>query len=84
VLKKGKSILVIVAVISVIVLSFISVSFADKKPKVVVVLKAADSQYWEIMKAGIEKGFKDFGIDGKVLIPKEASPKEQVELLKQT
>ncbi|MDQ1002932.1 ribose transport system substrate-binding protein [Neobacillus niacini] len=83
-LKKGKSILVIVAVISVIVLSFISVSFADKKPKVVVVLKAADSQYWEIMKAGIEKGFKDFGIDGKVLVPKEASPKEQVELLKQT
>jgi ribose transport system substrate-binding protein len=84
VLKKGKGILVIVAVISVIVLSFISVSFADKKPMVVVVLKAADSQYWEIMKAGIEKGFKDFGIDGKVLVPKEASPKEQVELLKQT
>jgi ribose transport system substrate-binding protein len=84
VLKKGKSILVIGAVMVVIVLSFISVSFADKKPTVVVVLKAADSQYWEIMRAGIEKGFKDFGIDGKVLVPKEASPKEQLELLTKT
>lgn len=49
-----------------------------------VVLKASDSQYWEIMRAGIEKGFKDFGFDGKVLVPNEASPKEQLELLTQT
>jgi ribose transport system substrate-binding protein len=83
VLKKEKIILVMGAVISVIVLGFISVSFADKKPTVVVVLKAADSEYWKIMKAGIEKGFKDFGIDGKVLEPSEATPKEQVKLLKQ-
>jgi ribose transport system substrate-binding protein len=71
-------------VMAVIVLSYISVSFADKKPTAVVVLKADDSQYWDIMKAGIEKGFKDFGIDGKVLVPKEASPKEQLELLTKT
>jgi ribose transport system substrate-binding protein len=71
-------------VMAVIILSFISVSFADKKPTAVVVLKADDSQYWDIMKAGIEKGFKDFGIDGKVLIPSEASPKEQLELLTKT
>jgi ribose transport system substrate-binding protein len=75
-------ILIIGAVISVIALGFISVTQADKKPTVVVVLKAADGEYWEIMKAGIEKGFKDFGIDGKVIEPKEAIPQEQAELLK--
>jgi ribose transport system substrate-binding protein len=84
VLKKGKVMLVMGAVISVMVLGFISISFADKKPTVVVVLKAADSEYWKIMKAGIEKGFKDFGIDGKVMVPSEATPQEQVELLKKT
>jgi ribose transport system substrate-binding protein len=84
VLKKGKITLVIGAVISVIILGFISVTFADKKPTVVVVLKAADSQYWHIMKAGMEKGFKDFGINGKVMVPSEASPQKQVELLIKT
>jgi ribose transport system substrate-binding protein len=84
VLKKGKVMLVMGAVISVMVLGFISISFADKKPTVVVVLKAADSEYWKIMKAGIEKGFKDFGIDGKVMVPSEATPQEQVELLNKT
>lgn len=72
------------AVISIIVLGFISVSFADKKPTVVVVLKASDSEYWKIMKAGIEKGFKDFRINGKVILPSEATPQEQVELLSKT
>lgn len=76
--------LVIGAVISVIVLSFISFSYAKNKPTVVVVLKGTDSQYWKIMKAGLEKGFKDFGIDGKIVIPSEATPKKQVELLKKT
>lgn len=77
-------ILVMCAVMAVMVLGFISITLADKKPTVVVVLKASDSQYWKIMKAGIEKGFKDFGIDGKVMIPSEATPQEQVELLNKT
>jgi ribose transport system substrate-binding protein len=84
VLKKGKLIWVIGAVISVMVLSFISVTFADKKPTVVVVLKEEDSQYWRIMKAGVEKGFKDFDIDGKVIVPSATTPQKQVELLMKT
>ncbi|WHY03247.1 sugar ABC transporter substrate-binding protein [Neobacillus sp. DY30] len=83
-LKKGKVIFGIGAVISVILLGFISVTLADKKPTVIVVLKASDSQYWKIMQAGMEKGFKDFGIDGKVLVPSEVSPQEQAVLLKKT
>ncbi|WP_052427507.1 sugar ABC transporter substrate-binding protein [Neobacillus niacini] len=83
-LKNWKIILVIGAVISVIVLGFISVTLADKKPTVVVVLKEGESEYWKIMKAGIEKGFKDFDIDGKVIFPSESTTQEQADLLKKT
>ena len=76
--------MVIGAVISVVVLGFISVTFAVKKPTVVVVLKKGDSQYWEIMKAGMEKGFKDFGIDGKVIVPNDSTTKKQSQLLIKT
>jgi ribose transport system substrate-binding protein len=69
------------AVISAMVLSFISVSFADKKPTVVVVLKEGNTEYWRIMKAGIEKGFKDFDIDGKVMVPTDSTAQEQADLL---
>ena len=79
--KKKKISLVIGIVISVVVLGFISVTIAVKKPTVVVVIKKDDSQYWEIMKAGMEKGFKDFDIDGKVIVPNDATTKKQAELL---
>ncbi|TDL65050.1 sugar ABC transporter substrate-binding protein [Rhodococcus qingshengii] len=80
-LKKGKIYLIMGAVISVMVLSFISISFADKKPTVVVVLKEGNTEYWRIMKAGIEKGFKDFDIDGKVMVPTDSTAQEQADLL---
>ncbi|MEH7130546.1 substrate-binding domain-containing protein [Neobacillus drentensis] len=79
--KKKKISLVIGIVISVVVLGFISVTIAVKKPTVVVVIKKDDSQYWEIMKAGMEKGFKDFDIDGKVIVPNDSTTKKQAELL---
>jgi ribose transport system substrate-binding protein len=81
VLKKGKTYLIIGAVISVMVLSFLSVTLADKKPTVVVVLKEGNTEYWRIMKAGIEKGFKDFDIDGKVMVPTDSTAEEQSDLL---
>ncbi|WHZ05724.1 substrate-binding domain-containing protein [Neobacillus sp. YX16] len=80
-LKKGNIYLIMGAVISVMVLSFISVTFADKKPTVVVVLKKGNTEYWRIMKAGIEKGFKDFDIDGKVMVPTDSTAQEQADLL---
>jgi ribose transport system substrate-binding protein len=48
---------------------------------VVVVLKKGNTEYWRIMKAGIEKGFKDFDIDGKVMVPSDATAQEQADLL---
>lgn len=80
-LKKGKIYLIMGSVISVMVLSFISVSFADKRPTVVVVLKEGNTEYWRIMKAGIEKGFKDFDINGKVMVPTDSTAQEQADLL---
>jgi len=51
------------------------------RPKVIVVVKEEKSEFWEIVTAGAEKGFEDFGIDGKVLAPKNGLPEEQNEIL---
>ncbi|MDQ0199420.1 sugar ABC transporter substrate-binding protein [Neobacillus ginsengisoli] len=82
--KKGKLVLLVTVIISVIVFGFISKSLVDDKPKVVLVLKGLNSQYWQIVKAGAEKAFKDFGIDGKVIGPSDGSAKEQGRLLEKT
>jgi ribose transport system substrate-binding protein len=81
VLKRGKIAIIVSVVISVIVIGLITKSFADEKPNVVVVFKDFNSQYWEILKAGTEKGFRDFGINGKVVAPLEGTVEEQVDLL---
>ena len=56
--------------------------FIEEKPKVVVVLRILDLQYWEVIKAGAEKGFEDLGIDGKVVATKNGTIEEQMDLLK--
>src|SRR6476620_5540343 len=56
--------------------------FIEEKPKVVVVLRILDFQYWEVIKAGAEKGFEDLGIDGKVVATKNGTIEEQMDLLK--
>ncbi|WP_165350787.1 sugar ABC transporter substrate-binding protein [Ectobacillus funiculus] len=49
------------------------------EPKVVVVLQEMDSQYWNIVKAGAEKGFQEFDINGKVVAPGNTSKKDVLE-----
>jgi ribose transport system substrate-binding protein len=56
--------------------------FIEEKPKVVVVLRILDLQYWEVIKAGAEKGFEDLGIDGKVVATKNGTIEEQMDLLR--
>ena len=82
--KNGKLVILVGAVISVIIICFISKSFADERPKVVIVLKNMDTQYWEIVKAGAEKAFSDFGMEGKVIGPLDGSTREQRRLLEKT
>ena len=54
----------------------------NDKPKVVVVLKELDSQYWKIVKGGVEKGFRDFDIDGKIFATHDGFVEEQNDILK--
>ncbi len=51
----------------------------DNQPKVVVVLQGVNLQYWSIVGAGAEKGFREFGIDGKVVTPDNKSKKDGLE-----
>ncbi|GAA3334384.1 hypothetical protein GCM10020331_102130 [Ectobacillus funiculus] len=39
-------------------------------------LQDLDTQYWNIVKAGAEKGFQEFDIDGKVVAPGFKSEKK--------
>ena len=81
--NKRKGYLLTILIISVISIAIIYKQFfVEEKPKVVVVLKNSNLQYWDIVKAGANKGFEDFHIDGKVLAPKRESVKEQREILK--
>lgn len=55
--------------------------FAEHKPTVAVVLKNIDSQYWQIVKKGLEKGFRDFNLVGEVHAPLNETIEEQSALL---
>jgi ribose transport system substrate-binding protein len=69
-------------IIVVILGGFITKSLADDKPKVIVVLDNLNIEYWNTIKAGAEKGFRDFGIEGKVLASKNGTDEEIIEILK--
>jgi ribose transport system substrate-binding protein len=84
VLKKSKKGFLIVLVITAIIIGLIAKSFVDEKPEVVIILKELNTQYWQIVKAGAEKGFRDFNINGKVIAPNDNSHEEQGELIDQT
>jgi ribose transport system substrate-binding protein len=80
--KKNKAFILIMLIIVVILGGFITKSLADDKPKVIVVLDNLNIEYWNTIKAGAEKGFRDFGIEGKVLASKNGTDKEIIEILK--
>ena len=55
--------------------------YIEDKPKVIVVLMDSNLEYWNIVRAGAEKSFKDFGINGKVVAAKDGVVEEQIALL---
>ena len=81
-IKRKLFFLTLLSIFVVLSSFYIYKQFIEEKPKVVVVLRILDLQYWEIIKAGAEKGFKDFGIDGKVVGTKNGTIEEQMDLLK--
>ncbi|MFP3126518.1 substrate-binding domain-containing protein [Ectobacillus funiculus] len=81
-MKKKLRILLISSLFLVILIGCIVKFYrAEDRPKVVVVLKDFNSEYWEITKAGVEKGFRDFEVDGKVIAPKDGTVESQREML---
>lgn len=78
---KKNGIFILIFALFFALIGFILKSFIDEKPKVVIVLKDFNSEYWEIIKAGAEKGFRDFGADGKVIAPKDGTVGAQREML---
>ncbi|RBW69683.1 sugar ABC transporter substrate-binding protein [Bacillus taeanensis] len=83
-MKKSWMILV---VFMIFLASLISCSFKflqeEERPKVVVVLKSLNIEYWKIFKSGAEKAFDDFQIDGKVIAPASMYLiKDQMNMLK--
>jgi ribose transport system substrate-binding protein len=80
VLKRGKLLILILLAIFV-VSGFIMKSLLVEKPKVVVVLRTLDREYWQTIKAGTEKGFRDFGVDGEVVVAHHETDEEHIKLL---
>jgi ribose transport system substrate-binding protein len=79
-LKKRSILFLITFIFTAIIVGFIS--FIEEKPKVVIVLKELNSQYFKIVKAGAEKGFQDFGLEGSIFAPINGTVEEQAEMLK--
>lgn len=54
---------------------------SNPKPRVVVVLKEIETEYWKTIKIGAQKAFRELGLDGNVIAPKKGFVDEQNKLL---
>jgi ribose transport system substrate-binding protein len=74
-LKKKWIVSLVCLVFLAVLISFI-VNFLkeDEKPKVVVVVKRLDTEYWRIFELGAQKAFADFDIEGQVIAPNSIYP----------
>lgn len=80
-LKRKQTLTLFLAFVAIIAGVLLYIEFRTEKPKVVVVLKEVNFEFWEILKLGVEKGFEDFGIQGEVLTLKNGTSQEQKEIL---
>ena len=82
--RKGWMLLLVAIVFFSILIGYIVTSLErDNKPKIVVVLRTLNLEYWQMVRSGAEQAFHDFDIDGKVIAPNsELQVKEQITILK--
>lgn len=83
-LKRSWILLLIGAVLLFTLIGFIAKSLVqDDKPKIVVVVKTLNIEYWKILESGAKKAFQDFNVDGQVIATNyESQVTEQVHMLK--
>jgi ribose transport system substrate-binding protein len=67
--KKKWLIIFVSAVLLCGLAGYIYKVIAIQKPTVAVVMKDSKSEYWDIMVSGIDKGFANFGVNGKIYAP---------------
>jgi ribose transport system substrate-binding protein len=80
--RKRKQLYMTVLVLCIVISgTFMYKQYIEDKPKVVVVLMDSNLEYWNIVRAGTEKAFKDFDINGKIVAAKDGMVKEQIALL---
>ncbi|WP_445490766.1 sugar ABC transporter substrate-binding protein [Niallia sp. 03133] len=54
----------------------------EKKPKIMVVLKETDTDYWSVMIAGLQKAFDHYGVNG-IVLKTDKTRETQLKFLKQ-
>jgi ribose transport system substrate-binding protein len=80
--KKKWWILIVFSVLICSIFGYFYKVFVSDKPTVAVVLKETKSEYWAILISGIEKGFENFGMKGKIFAP-DQNNEDQLTILKQ-
>lgn len=81
-MKKKWWILIVFSVLFCSIFGYFYKVFASDKPTVAVVMKETKSEYWAILISGIEKGFENFGMKGKIYAP-DQNNEDQLTILKQ-
>lgn len=83
-MKRRWIIFTVCPIFLIILLVFILKIFTkDDQPKIVVVSKVIDIEYWRLFESGANKAFDDFQIDGKVVAPGSAdATTKQLNILK--
>lgn len=79
--KRKQLFMTTLALCIILACTFIYKQSIEGKPKVTVVLMDSKLGYWDIVKAGIEKGFKDFRMNGKIVAGQNGTVEEQIEIL---
>ncbi|OIJ22424.1 hypothetical protein BKP45_07255 [Anaerobacillus alkalidiazotrophicus] len=74
---------IFIGVLIITLMGFVLINLIDGKPKAILILKELNSSYWELIEAGAESGFHDFGIDGKVIAPASGTLEGQIDLLQE-
>lgn len=68
------SLLVVFGLLTILLSSAIWYLKVESKPKVLVVVRRIDSEYWKLFESGAKKAFQDFGVSGQVFAPESQYP----------
>lgn len=80
-IKNKRYFFVLLSVFAILLVFYLFQFLIGEKPKVAVVLRDLNLENYETIKKGAEKGFEDFGIQGRVMFSQEGTVEEQKKIL---